>query len=133
MAEQVTRRPFRRPMTAEWITRHPRYVRYMLREFSCIFIMVYTLLLVAGLKSLADGPAAYAAFLESLRSPLSVVFHLLALAFAAYHSVTWFALTPKALPLQVGDEFVADGVISGAHYAVWAVLSVALLALAGAF
>ena len=133
MAEQVTRRPYLRAMTAEWITRHPRYVRYMVREFSCLFIGAYTLLLVAGMKSLADGPAAYAAFLDGLRSPLSIVFHLLALAFAAYHSVTWFALTPKALPLQIGEEFAPDAVIAGAHYAVWAVLSLAVLVLAGAF
>ena len=89
--------------------------------------------MVWGLKQLAGGPSAWAAFLELLKSPASIVFHMLALAFAAYHSVTWFNLTPKALPLQIGEEFVPDAAISGAHFGAWAALSLAVLYFAGAF
>ena len=133
MAEEVNRRPYVRRETWRWIFRHPRYLRYMTRELSCLFIGGYTLLLVAGLKSLSEGRAAYEAFIEGLGSPASIVFHLLALGFAMYHSATWFNLTPKALPVQVGETFVPEGVISGAHYAAWAVLSLAVLYLAGVF
>lgn len=133
MAEEVKRRPYVRPVTSEWIFRHPRYIRYMVREFSCLFIGAWTLLMVWGLKQLAQGPQAWAAFLELLQHPVSIAFHLAALAFAVYHSVTWFNLTPKALPVQRGEAFVPDGAISGAHFAVWAVLSLAVLFLAGAF
>jgi len=129
----MSRKPYVRPVTAEWIFRHPRYVRYMVREFSCLFIGSWTLLMVWGLKQLAEGRAAWSVFLDVLKTPESVVFHVLALAFAAYHSVTWFRLAPKALPVQRGEDFVADGVVSGAHFAVWAVLSAAVLLLAGAF
>jgi len=129
----MSRKPYVREMTSEWIFRHPRYLRYMTREFSCLFIGGWTLLMVWGLKQLAEGPAAWAAFLECLQSPASIVFHVLALAFAVYHSITWFNLTPKALPLQVGEEFVPDAAISGAHFGAWAVLSLAVLYLAGAF
>ena len=133
MAEQVSRKPYLRPVTSEWIFRHPRYLRYMVREFSCLFIGGWTLLMVWGLKQLSDGPAAWAAFLELLRSPASIAFHVLALAFAVYHSITWFNLTPKALPLQIGDGFMPDAVIAGAHFVAWAALSLAVLYLAGAF
>ena len=133
MAEEVNRKPFHRAITSEWIFRHPRYLRYMVREFSCLFIGAWTLLLVWGLKQLAEGPGAWNAFLASLKSPASIAFHVVALGFAAYHSITWFRLTPKALPLQLGEEFVPDGVISGAHYAAWAALSLAVLYLAGVF
>ena len=133
MAEEVTRKPYERVMTMRWILRHPRYLRYMAREFSCLFIGGWTLLLVWGLQQLAEGPAAWAAFLECLKSPASIVFHVLALGFAAYHSITWFNLTPKALPLQLGEHFVPDGVIAGAHFGAWAALSLAILSLAGAF
>ena len=126
-------KPYLRPISSEWIFRHPRYLRYMVREFSCLFIGGYTLLLVAGFKSLSDGRAAYETFLECLRSPVGIVFHVLALAFAAYHSVTWFKLTPKAMPLQLGEEFVPDAVIAGAHLAAWGVLTLAVLYFAGAF
>ena len=133
MAEEMNRRPYVRRETWRWIFRHPRYLRYMAREFSCLFIGGYTLLLVAGLKSLSEGQAAYEAFLAGLRSPASVVFHVLALIFAAYHSATWFKLTPKALPVQLGETFVSGGILSGAHFAGWAVLSLVVLYLAGAF
>jgi fumarate reductase subunit C len=76
------------------------------------------------------GPAAWAAFLQLLKSPASIAFLLLTLAFATYHSITWFNLTPKALPLQVGEEFLPDWVIAGAHYAGWAALSFVIFALA---
>ena len=133
MAEEVSRKPYVREETWRWIFRHPRYLRYMAREFSCLFIGAWTLLLVWGLKQLAEGPAAWSAFLAWLRSPMSVAFHVVALGFAAYHSITWFRLTPKALPVQLGESFVPDGVISGVHYAAWAALSLAVLYLAGAF
>jgi fumarate reductase subunit C len=134
MAEQVTRKPYLRELPRTlWFLRHPRYVRYMARELSCLFIGAYTLMLVMGLKRLAEGPEAYAGFLAALGTPLAIAFQLLALVFAAYHSVTWFRLTPKALPVQIGEDFVPDRVIAGAHYAGWAVVSILALWLAGAF
>jgi len=129
----MSRKPYLRPITSEWIFRHQRYLRYMVREFSCLFIGGWTLMMVWGLKQLAQGPEAWAAFLQFLATPASIVFHLLTLAFSIYHSVTWFNLTPKALPVQRGEEFVPDAVISGAHFALWGVISLAVLALAGAF
>lgn len=134
MAEGMSRKPYVREVPAfRWFLRQPRYVRYMTREFSCLFIGAWTLLMVWGLRELAEGPAAWTAFLEWLTSPGSIAFHVLALGFALYHSITWFKLTPKALPVQRGEEFVPDGVISGAHYAGWALLSLVVLVLAGAF
>lgn len=133
MAEKVSRKPYVRPVTSEWVFRHPRYLRYMVREFSCLFIGGWTLLMVWGLKQLADGPAAWAAFLECLKSPASIGFHVIALGFALYHSVTWFNLTPKALPVQVGEAFLPDWVIAGVHYAAWILLSLILLKFAGAY
>lgn len=133
MAEEVSRKPYVREMTYRWIFRHPRYLRYMAREFSCLFIGAWTLMMVWGLKQLAEGRASWEAFLEMLRSPWSIVFQCLALGFSLYHTVTWFNLTPKALPVQVGESFLPDAAIAGAHYAAWALLSLVLLKLAGAY
>ncbi len=129
----MSRRPYVREETWRWVLRHPRYLRYMAREFSCLFIGAWTFLLIVGLKRLAEGPQAWEAFLAALRSPLSIAFHVVALAFAIYHSITWFNLTPKALPLQLGESFVPDRVVSGAHFVGWGVLSAVVLWLAGAF
>lgn len=133
MAEEVTRRPYVRQETWRWVLRHPRYLRYMAREFSCLFIGAWTFLFIWGLKRLSEGPEAWAAFLEALQSPLSIAFHVVGLAFAAYHSMTWFNLTPKALPIRVGESAVPGAVVAGMHYAIWAALSIAVLLLAGVF
>jgi fumarate reductase subunit C len=116
-----------------WFFRHPRYLRYMSREITCIFIGAYCVMLVVGLQRLAAGPVAWDGFLLALRSADSIVFHLLALAAAFYHAATWFNATQKAMPIQIGEDFVPGNVISGAHYVAWALLSVAALYLAGAF
>lgn len=130
----MSRRPFVREVPKySWFFRHPRYLRYMAREVTCLFIGGYTILLVVGLMRLAEGRAAWEAFLAALRGPASIVLHVLALAFALYNTVTWFNVTPKALPLQVGEEFLPDAVVTGAHYAGWVVLSLAVLVLGGVF
>jgi len=134
MDEEMSRRPFVREVPKySWFFRQPRYLRYMAREVTCIFIGGYTIMLLVGLMRLAEGRAAWDAFLASLGGPASIVLHVLALAFAVYNTVTWFNVTPKALPLQVGEEFLPGAVVTGAHYAGWAVLSLAVLVLGGAF
>ncbi len=116
-----------------WFFRQPRYMRYMAREVTCLFIGAYAVLLLVALKRLAEGPQAYAAFLQALTSPASVIFHLFVLAFALYHTTSWFNVTPKAMPIQNGEDFLPGGVIVGAHYGVWVVVTLALLFLAGVF
>ncbi len=116
-----------------WFLRQPRYMRYMAREVTCIFIGAYAVLLLVALRRLSEGRQAYEAFLQALASPASVVFHLVVLAFALVHTISWFNVTPKAMPVQIGEDFLPGGIIVGAHYAVWLLVSAALLFLAGVF
>jgi fumarate reductase subunit C len=114
-----------------WYFKRPRYMRYMAREVTCIFIGIYTVILLVGLQRLSQGQLQYEAFLAALRSPSSVIFHLLALAFSLYNTFTWFNVAPKALPIQVGDEHWPDSVVAGGHYVVWVGLSLFMLFWAG--
>lgn len=128
----------RRPLVREyppttWYFSQPRYLRYMAREITSIFVGVYCVLLVVGLLRLSQGQAAWEGFLTALQSPASIVFQFLVLVAAVYHAATWFNATQKAMPLQIGEDFVPGTIISGAHYAAWAVLSVVVLFLAGVF
>ncbi|MDP1654269.1 MAG: hypothetical protein Q8L56_16280 [Rhodocyclaceae bacterium] len=118
---------------SSWYFRHPRYLRYMSREITCIFIGAYCALLVVGLYHLSAGQASYEGFLQTLQSPLSIAFHVLAFIAALYHAITWFNATQVAMPVQIGENFLPGSWISGAHYAVWAVLSAIVIVLAGAF
>ena len=130
----MSRRPLVREVSpTSWYFRHPRYMRYMSREITSIFVGAYCVLLVVGLRRLAAGPVAWDAFLAALKSPASIVFQFLALVAAVYHAATWFNATQKAMPVQIGEDFVPGNVISGAHYVVWVVLSFGILFLAGVF
>ncbi|VFM94934.1 MAG: fumarate reductase subunit C [Candidatus Kentron sp. G] len=128
------RKPYIREVPkASWYLRQGRYVRYMAREVTCVFIGIYTFLLLAGVGALSKGEGAYQTFLDSLQSPLSIAFLIVAFLFTVYHAVAWFNVTPQAMPVQVGENFLPGGIIVGAHYAIWAVATIAVLFLAGVF
>jgi len=103
----------------------------MIRELTSLFIGLYSAWLVIGLVRLAQGRTAWEAFLAATSSPPAVLFQLVCLAFAGYHSITWFAVTPKAMPLMLRGEPVAGGYIVGAHYAAWTVVSLIVLIAVG--
>jgi len=124
-------RPYVRKVERSWWLQHPRYVAYMIRELTSLFVGLYCALLVVGLVRLAQGQSAWEGFIAAFSSPVGVAFQLVCLVFAIYHSVTWFALTPKAMPLMIKGERVSGTVIVGAHYVAWAVVSIVVLIGAG--
>lgn len=123
----MSRKPYEPRLPNGWWLEKPFYVRYMLREMSSFFVFAYSALLIVGLWRLSMGPEAWAGFIDALRHPVSIVFHLLALAFAVYHTVTWFALTPRTTPIQRGEDFVPPGPIIAAQYVMWAVVSIVVV------
>lgn len=127
----MSRRPYLRAVKRSWWLGQRRYVVYMIRELTSLFVAFYCVLLAVGLVRLAQGETAWDGFLAALASPLGVVFQLICLVFAVYHSITWFAVTPKAMPLMVKGEAVPPRTIVAAHYAVWAAVSLLVLVVAG--
>jgi fumarate reductase subunit C len=116
-----------RPITAGWWFTHPSRAKFMVRELSSFFIAGYCIFLIV-LMYRAEH-ADFDAFYESLRSPASVVLHLIALFFALFHSITFFNLTPRVLIVRRGEERVPDAAIAGAHFAAWGVVSVIVIVL----
>ncbi len=128
----MSRKPYVRQMSkTSWFLTHSRYKSYILHELSAIFVAVYTGILIVGLFRLADGPEAWAGWLAAVTSPVGVLFHLAAFAFALIHTMSWFKAVPQAMRIQRGEEFVPGSVLVGAHYAVLAAVSVFVLILAG--
>ncbi|OGI61840.1 MAG: fumarate reductase [Candidatus Muproteobacteria bacterium RBG_16_60_9] len=102
---------YTRPM-AGWWRRNPFYLWYMVREASCVFITIYALVLLVGLWRLSQGQAAFDAWRAALTTPISVVFHLMALVLVIYHSWTWFKIMPKTMPfIRIGGRRIADRTI----------------------
>lgn len=123
----MSRRPYTREVPRSWWLRRRRYFAYMVRELTSLFLAVYSVLLVAGLASLAWGKGSWEGFLAVLSSRPAVVIQLVCLLFAVYHSTTWFSLTPKAMPLAVRGQPVSAKTIVGLHYAAWLAVSLVVL------
>jgi len=114
----MSRRPYIRelPRTTWWLAQ-PRYIRYMLREISALFIGIYVLVLIVGLLQLSAGRAAYEEFLASTAGPAG--------------RNTWFQVTPKAMPLTLAGKRVPGAFIIAAHWFGFFLASAAMWLLAG--
>ncbi|MDR0576192.1 MAG: fumarate reductase subunit C [Candidatus Accumulibacter sp.] len=91
------RRPYVRPMDGWW-KKNPYYVEYMVHEGTALFVAAYAIVLTFGLVRLSQGEAAWNGWLEAMKSPLSIIFHLVLLAAIVYHAFTWFKLFPLTTP-----------------------------------
>jgi fumarate reductase subunit C len=127
----MSRRPYSRKVRRSWWLQHRRYVAYMVRELTSLFIGIYSAVLVMGLVSLAQGQSAWDSFLMTLSSTPGVLLQLVCLLFATYHSVTWFALSPKAMAVTVKGQPLSAKTIVRIHYAAWAAVSLVVLIAAG--
>ncbi|MCJ2520388.1 MAG: hypothetical protein LN412_05500 [Candidatus Thermoplasmatota archaeon] len=109
-------------MPASWWLRNPRYLAYMLRELSSIFILVYILTFLVQILLLRDRNA-YDAFLAIVESPFFVAFTAVAFAFAVYHGVTWWGLTSKVLQISFRGKTVPPALVLLGAIMMWAVVS----------
>jgi fumarate reductase subunit C len=106
-------RTYVRPM-AGWWRRNPYFVRYMIRESSSVFLAIYAVILLVGLLRLTQGEAAYDAWRAALTSPVSIVFHWLALLTVGYHAYTWWQVAPKTAPdIRIAGKAIPELVITG--------------------
>ena len=123
-------RPYVRPMRGWW-RRDPFFVRYMWREATALAVAAYALVLLTGVIRLAQGEAAFEAWLRALQGGPAIVLHLALLAAMVYHAVTWFQIMPKTMPaLFVRGQRVAARTITRAGLAAAVLASLGLLALA---
>jgi fumarate reductase subunit C len=117
-------KPYIRPMPALWFLKRSPYVLFMLRELTSCFVAGYVVIFLVMIRRINEGQAAYESFMASLKSPLAVSFHVVALAFALFHTITWFHLTPKAMAVRIGEERVKPIMLIAPNYVAWAVASV---------
>jgi fumarate reductase subunit C len=116
-----------------WYLSKRSYTVHMLQELTSLFVAIFALILLWGIGAVAAGPEAYRAFLDSLRSPVVLFLMWATTIVMFYHAIAWFSVTPKAMPIQRGEDFVPGSIIAGAHYVVWILLSMLVLWLAGLF
>ena len=126
----ISHRGYVRPMRGWW-RRDPFFMRYMVREATALAVLAYAVILAFGVVRLAQGEAAWNGWLAALRSPWSILLHLVLLVAMAVHARSWFDIMPKTMPMMVvGGERVAASTITRTGWAATVVASLALLALA---
>lgn len=90
----------RRRLSPGWWTHNRHYTMYMIREWTSLFIAVYSLIIIYGLSLWFTGSRT--AFLDLLKNPAVIGFSLVALFFTMYHAVTWFLLLGAVTPIKIG-------------------------------
>jgi fumarate reductase subunit C len=117
----------RRRMSVWWWLESWRYTRFVLRELTSLCVAWTSLVLIGLAWAVQGGSAALASFAAWIDSPWVAAINVLALGGLIFHSVTWFALAPRAMAARLGDRRVPDGVIVAVNLAAWVVVSAALV------
>lgn len=132
MAHAPARRPglYYPKQPATWWLKRPGYVRFMIREITSVFIAAFLVVLLMTLCRAAQGPAAYQAWMETLRGPGWILFHVVALLFAIYHSVTWLKVIGIVQVVRIGEQQVPPALVTAGAFAGWIGATVVILAAA---
>jgi fumarate reductase subunit C len=94
-------RLYRPRISTWWWTGKRTYLVFVLRELSSVFVAWFVAYLVVLVYTLGQGEAAYRRFVDWAGAPWIVAVNVLALIFVLLHTVTWFNLTPQAMPVRV--------------------------------
>lgn len=130
----MSRRPYVRPMPANWFMSKPAYKFYALRELSCVFSLLYSLNLFAGLWQLSRNAQAWSSWLSWQTHPAMIAFALVTLAMTLLHAVTFIDMAPRVAPQQV-RKMIPDNTMKTAMHGALAVVSAIILGITvmGAF
>jgi fumarate reductase subunit C len=124
MSTPVTRVPsYQRRMSVFWWVHKRSYFLFVMRELSSLFVAWFVIYLLMFIAAVGGGAEKYDAFLDRASSPLFLVVNAVALAFLVLHTITWFALTPQAMVLNLGGRRVPGVLIIVAQYAGLAAVS----------
>jgi len=120
---------YRRRISVFWWLEKRSYVVFVLRELTSVFVALVSVLTLLQVRAILAGPEAHAAFVSGLGSPRAAILLLVALVALVYHSVTWFELAPRAMPVRLGGRRVPDALVAGANLAAWLAVSAVAAAL----
>jgi fumarate reductase subunit C len=111
-------------MPSNWWTRNRHYFLYVVREFTALPLALWLLWFLVEIKRAGDGPAAYAPH----SSTAFVIFSVICLLFALYHSITFLSLAGVIIHLKMFDRPVPSRLIVLSQFGLWAVASIVIAA-----
>ena len=116
-------------ISSTWWLKKSSYLLFMLRELSSVFIAIFLVVFLVQVYQLTRGPEAYVAFAQKLSSPGWVIFHVLALLFSLFHSITWFQSTAVVMPLRIGARELPRQLMTALNVGVLIAVSIVILLL----
>ena len=109
-------------MPATWWTRTRHYFLYIVREFTAVPLALWLLWLLVEIKRAGDGPTRYSPH----SSTAFVVFSVIVLGFALYHSVTFLTLSGVIIRVKVLDRPLPSRLVTAAMFGTWAAASLVI-------
>ena len=113
---------YRSKMGAAWWTRKRHYFLYMVREFTALPLALWLLWLLYEIYRAGRGPSGY----YPPTSTAFVIFSVICLLFALYHSFTFLSLAGVILHFKVFDKPVPSRLIVMSQFGLWLVASIVI-------
>jgi succinate dehydrogenase subunit C len=107
---------------AGWWLRKRHYFLYMVREFTALPLAVWLLWFLVEIQRAQRGPSGY----YPHSSTGFVIFSVICLLFALYHSVTFLSLAGDILHFKVLDKPVPSRLVVLAMFGMWVVASIVI-------
>jgi fumarate reductase subunit C len=114
---------YRKRLSTYWWLESWPYVKFVTREISSVAVAWFVILMLILVRAVRHGPEAYAAFQEWMRTPALLALNAMSLFFVLFHTITWFHLAPRAMPVRIGGRRVPDAWIAAGNYAAWLAMS----------
>ena len=99
------------------------YLLFVLRELSSVFVAWFVVFLLLFVRAVFQGDEQYQDFLGWAANPVVVLVNVIALLFLLLHTMTWFGLTPQAVPARLRGRPVPAAAVVASQYVGWAAVS----------
>lgn len=109
----------RERVSTYWWLRSGRYLKFVAREISSVFVAWFVVLTLLEVRALGAGAEAYAQLSEWLKTPWVLAVNAVSLAFVVFHAVTWFNLAPAAMVVRLRGRRLQGWIIVAGNYAAW--------------
>jgi fumarate reductase subunit C len=114
---------YRHRVSTWWWLKRGSYLVFILREMSSLFVAWFVVFTLFQIHAVSRGGEEYQEFQAWTRNPFIVLLNVVSLFFVVFHTVTWFALTPKALVVRMGGKRVPGWWLVAGNYVAWVVIS----------
>jgi len=106
-------------MPRGWWIRRANYFWYIVREFTSLPLAVWLLWFLVEVQRAQNGPKGYAPH----SSTAFVIFSVICLGFALYHSITFLSLAGVILHFKVLDRPIPSRLVVLSQFGAWAAIS----------